>query len=264
MKKKFNIFVLLVISLFTFSTVDAENTVDYTLTITDNYKFEEKINYIISDYEEVPNGYNYFSSIVKDDIYTDIMYNQKYDKTKRFENGRYYVTLSHTFSEYSFSNSIFLNNCFQNESYDYNMDSYSFSGKGGFNCLRGDGLKITIITNHIVRSSDAIVEGNKYVWIPANSKFSMNIKIAKEFEENNNPDEGATDYVDDEDVYDNYFPEDEKEDEVVDDDSAREVEDEKENKFSFTSILIIVSVIVVSLFIIFIILKIKNNKLNKI
>lgn len=191
--KKIFYFIIFIISMFSFN-VYASNDVDYTLTITDDFKFKEVINYSITDYKQITNGYNYFSTIVSDNIYTDIFYNIAYDKTKTKTNNGYKVKLSHTYSEYSFSNSNFLNNCFENSSFDYDIDEYSFEGTGGFYCLNGDSLKITIVTNMNVASSNAIKSGNKYVWNPVNEKFAMNIKIDKKYEESNANDE---EYLDD-------------------------------------------------------------------
>lgn len=172
--------IILTISMFSFN-VYASNDVDYTLTITDDFKFKEVINYSITDYKQIVNGYNYFYTIVSEDVYTDIFYNTSYKKTKVKTDNGYKVKLSHTYSEYSFSNSNFLNNCFENSSYDYDIDNYSFEGKGGFYCLNGDSLRITVITNMNVVSSNAVSSGNEYIWTPTDENFTMNVKIVKDY-----------------------------------------------------------------------------------
>lgn len=61
MKKLIYIFVVLGL-IFISNNVYAENTVRYNLTITNDFKFKETINYVITDYEQIQNGYNYFNS----------------------------------------------------------------------------------------------------------------------------------------------------------------------------------------------------------
>ena len=54
MKKIFYL-ITIIISMLTVN-VYASNTADYTLTITDNFKFKESIKYSITDYKKIPNG----------------------------------------------------------------------------------------------------------------------------------------------------------------------------------------------------------------
>ena len=118
--------ILFIVIIIPFMTVNATNDVKYQLTITDDYKFNEIIKYEISDYRDIENGYNPFVDIIEDDVDVDILGKAKYKKTTKFSNGKYYITLSYTHSEYSMSNSIFLNDCFENSNYDYDMNNYSF------------------------------------------------------------------------------------------------------------------------------------------
>lgn len=178
-------FLIIGLLMFLPGFVYATNDVDYTLTITDDFKFKEVIKYSISDYKHKQNGYNPFATIVEDeDIEVDILDKTKYKKSKVYKNGKYYVILSYTYSEYSLSNSILLNDCFENSDYDYNIDSYSFNGNGGFYCLKGDSLKITIITDKQVKYSNATVIGNRYIWEPKDNDFEMKFEMNKEYTEN--------------------------------------------------------------------------------
>ena len=88
MKKRLIFSFICFLSCFFLTSVYATNDVDYTLTITKDYEFKETINYSLSDYKQINNGYNYFYSIVNDDIYTDIFYNTKYKKTKKLNTER--------------------------------------------------------------------------------------------------------------------------------------------------------------------------------
>ena len=184
MKNK-TIFVFL-ISLFiclSINTVNASDSINYTLTITDDFEFKEVINYRIENYESPKNGYNYMTDIINNDVYADVLGKTTYEKQKSKKNGVYYVTLTKTFNEYTMSNSAFLNNCFQKPNYKYDIKKYSFSGSGGFNCYDATDMTLTIITNFEVTSTNATIEGNKYIWKPANANFAMNINMNKQYKE---------------------------------------------------------------------------------
>lgn len=182
MKNKIKYLILLLTIIFA-TPVYASNTIDYNLTITEDFEFKEVINYRIEDYKAQNNGYNYMTDIINNDIYADVLGKTTYTKQKRLENNIYYVTLTKTFNEYTMSNSAFLNNCFQKPNYKYDMKKYSFSGTGGFNCYDATNMKVTIITDFNVTSTDAIQEGNKYIWTPTGANFSMNINMNKEYKE---------------------------------------------------------------------------------
>ena len=261
----FSIFLFL-ITIIPFVTVDATNDVKYQLTITDDYKFNEVIRYEISDYRDIQNGYNPFVDIIEDDVDVDILGKAKYKKSTRFVDGKYYVTLSYTHSEYSMSNSIFLNDCFEDSDYDYDMDHYFFSGSGGFYCLRGDSLTITIVTNHEVENTNATVNGNRYIWKPIDNHFTMDISINKEYERNNSSDNyghginedinSDTDENDDSTIpegVDNYG-----------EDPYKEVSSVEENSFSPLTIIIVVGIVLIIGVVVFLILKKKKAGLNKI
>ena len=201
MKNKIRILIIMVLCLY-FVPVSASNSIDYTLTITDDFEFKEVINYRIEDYQQRKNGYNYMADIIDEDIDADILGKTKYAKQKRVEANIYYVTLTKTFNEYTMSNSAFLNNCFEDSNYQYDINKYSFSGTGGFNCFDARNMKLTIITDFEVTSTNAQVDGNKYIWTPTNANFSMNIDMNKVYKETtvdpNNPyDDIGTDSTDD-------------------------------------------------------------------
>lgn len=248
--KKVYILVFLLLCLFV-SDVYATNDVDYKLTITNDFKFIEEINYSLTDYKQVQNGDNYFSRIVNDDIYTDIFYKTKYNKTKVKKNDKYLVTLKHTYNEYTFSNSLLLNNCFENSNYKYDVNKYTFSGSDGFNCLYGDSLKITIISNFENISNNSKVEENSYVWEPMDTNFSMLIGFNKKYEKSSNS--GPTGY-----------------DEISSEDSNYEEEsiiqenDNQKHHINKYVILGIVGALLIIGFGVTIVLKTKNNDLNKI
>lgn len=275
MKKLIYIFVVLGL-IFISNNVYAENTVRYNLTITNDFKFKETINYVITDYEQIQNGYNYFNSIIEDDVYVDILYKVKYKKTSNFRNGKYYVTLSTTYSEYSLSNSRFLNDCFENSNYGYDMDGYSFRGSGGFNCLYADSLIITIVTNQPVSSTNATVNGNKYVWKPKNNNFTMRMKIDKDYSEADtemNPN-NITDDID----YDELEKSEERDSNAVDDNSSNDdtntpeeessnadaSEEDNDSSTSIIVIIILVAVLIIACIVAFVILRKKKEGLNKI
>ena len=199
------------------------------------------------------------------------MYKTKYKKTKQLKNGLYYVTLSYTHSEYSLSNSLFLNNCFENEDYEYDIDTYSFTGNGGFNCLKADNLKITLKTDLEVTGTNATVSGNKYIWNPTNNDFAMYIELNKTYTEkemdsnaghgidessNNEPKEEIPDGVDNYDTDDPANP-----------DSEEDKNDKNNDKGGIFGIIItaiILVVIITGVIIAVIVLKNKHNNLNKI
>ena len=170
------------LSIFAFN-VSASNDISYSINITKDYDFKEVINYSLTDYKVINNGYNYFSTIVNDDVYTDIFYNTKYNKTKRKSGNVYRVKLSHTYNEYTMSNANFLNNCFEKSSYDYDMDKIKFSGKGGFLCFRGDSLKITLNTDFSISNTNALKNGNTYTWNPSSENFEMYFTLYKTYPE---------------------------------------------------------------------------------
>ncbi len=268
MKKIFYL-ITIIISMLTVN-VYASNTADYTLTITDNFKFKENIKYSITDYNKIQNGYNYFYDIINDNTYTDIFYKTPYTKTKTKKGNKYNVTLSHTYSEYTFSNSNLLNNCFEKSDYEYDMNKYSFSGTDGFTCLNADSLKITIITNMKVTSSNATVLGNKYIWTPQNENFTMNINIEKEYKDNSDsttiePGDYDTDGIDSNDTPDENTNNNPQNSTQSTDDQTDDTDNQK-NSNPLTGIIIATIVLALSVGIIItvITLKIKKNQINKI
>ena len=186
-------YLIVLFLVFITTPVYAANEVEYNLNITDDYKFIETINYKLTDYEQIKGGNNPFAKIVSDeDIMVDILGKTYYTKTKKLENGIYYVTLTHTYSEYGLSNSILLNDCFEKSDYNYNADTYTFKGTNGFYCNKGESLKITLTTNFEVTSTNATVSGNNYIWTPQNNNFTMNISINKNKDKQNNQENNTT------------------------------------------------------------------------
>ena len=254
---------MLLVSVFTISSVNAENIVDYKLIITDDYKFKEEIKYELTDYKDYQNGYNHFSDIVNEDVFVDLLYKTKYTKTKKLENNKYYVTLSHTYTEYTFSNSLLLNNCFQNEEYKYDIDGYSFSGKGGFNCLNGDKLTITLLTNFDVLSTNAKIIGNKYVWDVVDNNFVMNIKMEKMYPESQDTPEDSHGVDEHENIGNEYEEEEEKlNPDTYVEQGVDEVDDS--DGVNFKLIFVSLGIFVFVGLIIGIVLFVKKRKINEI
>ena len=255
---------LLMITIFSIGQVNASNDVDYTLTITEDYNFNEVINYRLTNYKPIANGNNYLYMIIADDVYTDITYKTKYKKKATKNDEIYNVTLSHSFSEYSLSNSRFLNDCFEKSNYDYDIETISFEGSGGFNCLNGDSLKIKIITDFEVVSTNAIKNENVYTWNPTNDNFTMKIKLKKTYkideEYENAPKDTEMDNMD--------LPDDPASDDSSNNESQQidTQNDNSQTTSSISGIVIAVIFIVISIaaVIIFIILKQKKSNLNKI
>lgn len=270
MRKKGNLFIFLIFIFVMFipCCVKAENIVDYSLTITNDYKFKEVIKYTLTNYEMSTNGYNYFYDIVNNDVYADVLYNNKYKKSKKLVNGKYYVTLSYTYSEYSFSNSRFLNTCFINNDYSYGIDGYSLKAVDGFNCMKADKLTITLITNHPVSSSNAKVSGNKYIWNPSDANFVMNIDIDKEHKSSSsNTSSGEPmDSLSKEDFdkeYDNNTDDSTQNDDSIENDEF--VNDSDENGgLSGTILIVIISCLLVIALIVILFLNEKKKNLEQI
>lgn len=264
MLKKIYILLLFII-IFTISQVNASNDVDYTLTITKDYNFNEVINYSLTNYKTINNGNNYFYMIVSDDVYTDITYKTKYKKETSKNNGVYNVKLSHSFSEYSLSNSRFLNDCFESSEYDYDMDTISFKGSGGFNCFNGDSLKIKIVTDFEVASTNAVNKGNTYTWIPTDGNFTMEIKLKKTYEIDKSKENAATDEaLDYMDVPNNPNSIDDQDNEDKQIDTLDDADEETTSPFSGIIIAVIFIILSITAIIIIIILKQKKSNLNKI
>jgi len=262
MLKKLNLLILLLIGVSFTSSVNADNIVDYKLIITDDYKFKEEIKYELTDYQDYENGYNHFADIVNDDVFVDLLYNTKYKKTKKLENNKYYVTLSYTYNEYTFSNSLLLNNCFQNEKYEYDMDQYSFSGTGGFNCLNGDKLTITVLTNFDVFSTNAKIVGNKYIWEPTSGNFVMNMKMNKMYSEEHDVSDIGHGDNEHENIGNEYEEEEEQNNPTVE-----EVEDEsteKDDGFNFKILFVCLGIFVTIGIVIFGVLFVKKNSINRV
>lgn len=259
MKKIF--YLVIFISCIFITNVYATNDVDYTLQITKDYDYIETIKYSITSSRDIENGSNYFSSIINDDIYTDITYKNKYKKKLVKQNGKYIVTLSNTYSEYGIGNANFLNNCFRNKKYDYNMDEASFDGSGEFICIYGDSLKIKIITDFEVIDTNATVSGNTYTWYPKNSNFQMKFSFLKTYEKDPSYQQGATgDEGEDFNIPKGTDDIGEKDEKELD----KKVEEKETKKTNPIVILSIIGSIMVLGLIIAIILKAKKDSLNKI
>lgn len=254
------IFSMIILFLVIFSVdVYANNNVEYTLTITDDYEFKESIRYSIDDYKQEDEGYNYFYDIVNDDVYTDIFYKTKYKKVKKKNNNTYNITLSHTYNEYTFSNSNFLNNCFEGEVFTYDIDNYSLKNEKGFSCLYGNSLKITIITDFEVVSTDAIVSGNKYTWIPTAGNHSMNMVIKKTYKEVDDISGGHG--INEGEEFEN-IPK--GVDDILPEDAEEIVNDNESNSISGIVIAVIFVILSIIGIIVVIVLKAKKSNLNKI
>lgn len=268
MKKVLNL--LLVVLSFSLVDVYATNDVDYHLTITDDYKFQEVITYSISDYQKVDNGDNHFYDVINTDIYTDILGKTKYNKTVKQQNNKYIVVLSHTYSELTFSNANFMNNCFQKPEFTYDVDKYVFNSSSGFNCLYGDSLKITVTTNKTVAKSNGNKSGNSYIWFPPSAgQFKMQYQINKTYDQVQPADEDEV-YDDiDEDGLDNnqeegqdVTPDGEEEDEgeVIDDGET----DKTKHHTNPYIILVTSGIVVGALIFVAITLKIKKDRINRL
>lgn len=253
--------IFLVIS-FVFSTfafnVYASNDVSYSINVTSDYDFKEVISYSLSNYKMINNGYNYFNTIVNDDIYSDIFYNTKYKKQKSKSGNIYKVKLSHTYNEYTMSNANFLNNCFEDSSYEYDIDKIEFSGKGGFLCLRGDSLKISLKTDFTVSSTNAIKNGNTYTWIPSDTDFEMYFTLYKTY-----PESEAKDY-DEAGVTHNDSNDNDDSDDGDDASVSRDDASEESNEKSFIGVVISAVVLVCAFVILFVVFKNLKNKKDKL
>ena len=150
------------------------------------------------------------------------------------------------------------------------MNKYSFSGTNGFTCLNADSLKITIITNMKVTSSNATVLGNKYIWTPQNENFTMNINIEKEYKDNNDsttiePGDYDADGIDSNNTPDESIN-DTPQDSNKPTDTQTDDTNNQKNSNPLTGIIIatIVLALSVGIIITIITLKIKKNQINKI
>ncbi len=271
MKKFLNLLLLV----FSFSVVNvyANNTVDYHLTITEDYRFQEVITYSITDYKQVENADNHFADIINDDVYTDILGKTKYSKNVTKQSGKYIVTLSHVYSELTYSNANFMNNCFQRPEFVYDVDKYVFTSSGDFNCYYGDSLKITVTTDKTVTKTNATKTGNNYVWFPPTSgPFNMQFQITKTYDsvEPTTEEEEIYDDVDQNglDTGNGEKPKDSNSEE--DSDTEDEVSDDEEvtesNKKSSNPYLLIITsgVVFGALIFVIITLKIKKDRINRL
>lgn len=256
MKKTLNLIVLVL--LFLVVPVNASNKINYRLEITKDYKFNETIYYEIDNYSKVKNGDNEFLRIINNDVLVDILGKEKYSKTKRFNNDKYYVTLKHTYSEYSLSNSRFLNNCFQTSKYDYDVDKITFSGNGGFNCYMAENFKITIVSAFPITDSNAVVSGNTYVWTPNSYDFNMKLTLNKSYEKTENENRTWDDPVENKKEDDN--------DDNTNNDTGIDNSDNTQNESKIGDYIVIGLgiIVLISLPIIAIILKKKKDALDEI
>lgn len=253
MKKKLLLFALLISFLY-LPNVFADNIENYTLTITKDYEFKEVIKYKIQDYENVSNGDNFFANLLTNEpIYTDIAYRTQYKKSVSKSNGTYYVTLSHTYTEYTMSNARLLNNCFEESSFDHDMDTYNLNATG-FTCNYADQLVVKIITDFKVDSTNASISGNTYTWILSNNELNMEMSLTKEYtqKEESNSAHGINE------------DEDEEQQDTITDEIDKVNEEQTKAKISKTVIIAITTVVVIGGLTTLIILKKKNSNLNKI
>lgn len=253
MKNVLKLFVFF--SILFVGSVSASNDVDYHLTITKDYNFNETINFSLTDYKSVNGGNNPFFLIVEEPVYTDISYQNKYNKKVSTSGNKKIVKLSNTYSEYGMGNANYLNNCFENANYDYNIDSINFSGSD-FICTDADKLTISVTTDFEVTNHNADnISGNTYSWNVSDNNFTMNISLNKTYEKKNS--NGATD-----DAMDRI---DQSEDTSSEDDNESVSEkQEKSSSFNPLVIGIVFGIVFVFGFVILIVLSAKNKKINKL
>lgn len=246
MKFKYFIFVIFAL-LFSFTDVKA-SSIDYNIRVDKDLHFYETITYNVDKKDVKKDGnYHFLTSIVNDPIYFDLKENNRYKKTKKNVTNGYLVTLKYDYPHLFLLNSRIVNECFTNKDYDSNNSYVSFSASGFYCSHRADNISVTVTTDLQVSSNANSIEGNNYVWNNINSDFDMNISVKVPEIEDEPMDHINTDN-----------------DDNSNSNSSNTEEDNQKHHINKYVVLGIVGTLLIIGFGVVIVLKSKNNDLNKI
>ncbi len=249
MKLKFINFVVFVICIFSFVNVNA-SSIDYNVRIDKDLHFYETINYSI-DKKDVKNdgNYNFLTSIVNDPVYFDLKEDNVYKKSKTNTTNGYLVTLKYDYSHLFLTKSRILNECFVDKDFDSNAKYISFSASDFYCSHRADSIKVSITTDLDVSSSNASSsEGNVYTWDNVSKDFNMSFRAKVPSIETEPMDDIQTENQ-----------------QSNSSDNQNNVNTNKEKKHINKNVVFaIIGVLIITSFGVIIILKSKNNNLNKI
>lgn len=256
MKLKYYLFIVFIF-MIGIVNVDA-SSIEYNLTIDEELKFYENIVYKVKKSElDTSGNYDFLTSVVNDKIYFDIDGEVLYTKAKKLVGDEYIITLKNDFYPLFFSSERIINECFSKFDFEDNKDKLSVSLESPFYCLhRADTIKVNIKTDLYVSDSNAdVVNGKVYTWNVEDKEFDLRFS-AQIPELESAPADEDYEEVDDGSAVDDNEQIDEANDDVID----------EENDGSVGKVIgiIVLVIVLVGGIIAFIILKNKNNNLNKI
>ena len=248
MKFKYFIFTIFVILLVNCTNVKA-SSIDYNLRIDKDLHFYETITYNVDKKDVKKDGnYHFLTSIVNDPIYFDLKETNQYTKTKKNTTSGYLVTLKYDYPHLFLSNSRIVNECFADKDFDSNNSYVSFNATDFYCSHRADNISVTITTDLQVSSNANSIEGNNYIWNNINNDFAMNARVAIPAVYNEPMDDINTD--------DNSINNNSSSSDTEEDNQKHHI-----NKYVFLGI---VGALLIIGFGVTIVLKTKNNDLNKI
>ena len=234
------------------------SSIEYNLTINNDYSFHENNIYKIRTNEIDRTGnYDFMTSVVTDQIYFNEDTDVTYTKTRTLSNGVYTVTLKHDYVSSFLVDSRILNECFNTFSFNDEDNELSIRTTSPFYCSsRADSITINIKTDLEVTSNNAdSVSNNVYTWTPEDDSFTLRFSASvpvREVDPN-----APTDFVEEDEV-DSTVSDD------VADSNAEDTLDEEENSFSPFTIIIVVGIVLIIGVVVFLILRKKKAGLNKI
>ena len=160
------------------------STITYNLNIDQDLILHENIVYEIEKDKVINDGNYYFlTSIVNDPVYFDVNRKVEYKKEKTTTDTGYRVVLTNDFSSIFLNTERIVKECFESVDISRTASSLKFSTPNSFYCShRADKIVVNITTGLNVVSSNAdVVNNNTYTWnnIDKNFSLSMNVEPAK-------------------------------------------------------------------------------------
>lgn len=236
---------------FSYNDVSA-SSINYNLKIDKDLHCYETIIYSIDAKDIKRDGnYHFLTSIVDDPVYFDSKNELKYNKTKQKVSNGYLVTLKYDYAYLFLSKSRIVDECFADSKLT-NVDSYiSFSASGFYCAHRADSINVVINTDlNVLNSNATSINGNNYTWNNISNNFNMNFNV-------------RIPYIEDEPMDD--IPGDTNTNANNNNSNSNNKKVEKEKKHVNKYVVLgTIGVLVFGTFVVFIALRVKNSKLNKI
>ncbi len=185
--KKTVFLIVFCLTITCFDSVSA-SSLNYNLIMDDNAVCHETITYNI----EKKTTNSYLKDIINNKIYFDINNTNLYDKKISSYLNNTIVTLHSDYNCNEIVNSKLINKCFTRTYIEKEKTETYFSATSPFYCSNiADNISITFETSINVIDSNALKDGNKYIWDEIDEDLYISMEMGKQ---NKNADSNSFSY----------------------------------------------------------------------